>query len=604
MRLRISTEQWDFTLEGSNRPNVWEAAADGAEPRFRVRAGERDQIVEVDSEGEISTPDSRQFDGVGVQLFEETGYRLSVVSRAGAKPTLKHLDPSLIGDVQPIPGNESVLSGHINFRSQVGDSRFVVGDGEYTMEVVVEVRPTKLDYRTDYEDLLEAVGGLTRQLVLEFLRATTRGASAQHGPDALQVEWLLLLRSEITALERALGFIEVNPHRHLSRESRMLTSNSIRRPSTTTRRAIARGRGEGEWITSTGLGLHRSRLPASAPFETTDNGENRWIRQQLERVVAALSVLRQSFEATRVRRAGQKASARADAIGNELRSMEESISPFLARAPFAEASGTIPHSFASLTLQGRPGYREAYQSLMRLNMALTVGGDALDVPVSDLSELYEIWCFLAVVHQVSRALDLVVDVTHLVELRDNGIRLAVAPGVASTILLQGDSGYANVSYNREYRMLSGVQKPDIVIELVRGSMPPVLLLLDAKYRVVTTPEYVESFGCPGPPADAVGQLHRYRDAIIVRYPKYGRGRPVVRAAALFPLSVEHSELWTEHPYYRSIEEVGIGALPFLPTNTSMVAEWVREALQSTPAALAWPGPDFIAWSRVRARGEH
>lgn len=603
MRLRICTEQWDFTLEGSNRPSVWETAADGTESQFGIRAGERDQIIEVVVGEDVSTPEARHVDGVGVQLFEETGYRLSIVSRAGARPTLEHLDPSLVGGVRPIPGNESVISGHINFRSQIGDSRFVIGEGEYKLEVVVEVRPTKLDYRTDYEDLLEAVGGLTRQLVLEFLRATTRGASGQHGQDALQIEWLLLLRSEIAGLERALEFIGMNPHRHLSSRSHMLRANRIRRSSTTTRRAIARGRGEGEWIASSGLGVHRSRLPASAPFETTDNGENRWIRQQLERAVSALSVLRQSFEATRGRRTGQRSSARSDAIANELSSMEESLSPFLARTPFAEASGTIPHSFASLTLQGRQGYREAYQSLMRLNMALTVGGDALDVPLSDLSELYEIWCFLAIVDEVSRALDLVVDVRRLVELKDNGIRLAVAPGVTSTIRLQGEAGYVNVSYNREYRMLSGVQKPDIVIELVRDNMPPVLLLLDAKYRVVTTPEYVESYGCPGPPADAVGQLHRYRDAIIVRYPKYGRGRPVVRAAALFPLGVEHSELWTEHPYYRSIEEVGVGALPFLPTNTSMVAAWIREALQSTPEELAWPGPDFIAWSRVRTSGE-
>ncbi|OQO90769.1 hypothetical protein B1813_14655 [Saccharomonospora piscinae] len=526
------------------------------------------------------------------------------MSRAGSKPALKHLDPSLIRDVQPIPGNDSVLSGHINFRSQVGDSRFVVGEGEYAMEVVVEVRPTKLDYRTDYEDLLEAVGGLARQLVLEFLRATTTAAIAQHGQDTLRVEWLLLLRSEITSLEHALGFIEWNPHKRLSRESHVLPSGSIRRPTTITRRAIARGRGEGEWVTSTGIGRHRSRLPASAPFETTDNGENRWIRQQLERAVTALSLLRQFFEEIRGRRAGQKTPSRSDAIVNELRSMEEAISPFLSRSPFAEASGSVPPSFASLTLQGRPGYREAYQSLMRLNMALTVGGEALNVPVRDLSALYEIWCFLAVVQQVSRALDLVVDVTDLVELRDNGIRLSVAPGFPSTIQLQGDSGYASVSYNREFRMLSGLQKPDIVIELVRDGMPPVLLLLDAKYRVVTTPEYVESFGCPGPPTDAVGQLHRYRDAIIVRYPKYGRGRPVVRAAALFPLSADHAELWSHHPYYRSIEEVGIGALPFLPTNTSMVASWVREALEATPETLAWPGPDFIAWSQFRARDGH
>lgn len=600
MYLQVRTERWEFTLEGTNRPTVWEGCTDSANPRLVVRAGEQDRIIEVVMDDVVGRAGGHYFEGSGALLFEETGYRLSVVSRTGSVPRLKHLDASLIRDVRPIPGHESVLSGHINFGSQVGDSRFLVGEGGATLEIVVEVRPTKLDYRTDYEDLLNGVAGVARQLVLEFLRATTRGASAKVRQDARQIEWLLLLRSEIQSLQQALDFIVTNPHRQLSRESRLMQADNIRRPSTATRRALARGRGEGEW-TSDAIGRHRARLPSSVPYEDTDNVENRWIRLQLVRVVTALATLRRSIESSPMRRRGEEPSPRSVAILGELRSMEESLSPFLEHAPFAGSRGAVPHSFASLTLQGRPGYREAYQSFIRLNLSLTVGGEALDVPISDLSELYEIWCFIAVVHQVSQALGFVVDVTDLVELSDTGIRLSLIPGKSSSVELHGESGHVRVSYNREYRMLSGTQRPDIVIELVRDNLPPVLLLLDAKYRVVASPGYVRDFGCPGPPADAVGQLHRYRDAIIVNYPKYRRGRPVVRAAALFPMSEAHSERWQEHPYFRSIADVGIGALPFLPTNMSWVAGWITEALHAPTEALAWPGPDFIAWSYVAKR---
>ncbi|OCB14901.1 hypothetical protein A5644_25805 [Mycobacterium intracellulare subsp. yongonense] len=278
--------------------------------------------------------------------------------------------------------------------------------------------------------------------------------------------------------------------------------------------------------------------------------------------------------------------------------MEATLAPFLTISPFLEASSWVTQSFASLTLQGRPGYREAYLALLRLNMSLLVGGDALKIPVRDLSELYEIWCFLAVVHRVSQVLRAPVDVFGLIELRDVGVRLTVVPGVASTVKVITHWCEARVTYNREYSMRSGLQRPDIVIEILRNDMPPVLLLLDAKYRLDTTPGYVRAFGCPGPPADAIGQLHRYRDAIAVRYPKFRVGRPVVRAVALFPLGNEDSQGWINHPYFEAIDEVGIGALPFLPSNMAWVDEWLTYGITAPPDRLAWPGPDFIAWAQV------
>ncbi|CAG7572155.1 hypothetical protein BH39T_PBIAJDOK_00765 [Barrientosiimonas humi] len=543
-------------------------------------------------------PGGRVYDGVGARLVEETNYRLSIVSRRGDSPSLRHLDPSLIRDVRPIPGHPDVLSGNINFRSQVGDSRFVIGDSESTIEVIVEVRPSKLDYETDYEDLLDSVTGLARQLVLEFLRATTRIASTQTGDDTRHIEWLLLLREEIQSLERALTYITANPHRQLVRETRMVPAERIRRASSATRRAVARGAGEGAWQESDGIGRHRTRLPASQPYETLDSPENRWLEVQLERATTSLAQLRQDFESSQRQRPGRKPNPRTLAIIDELVAMEETLAPFLTMSPFVDASSWVSQSFASLTLQGRPGYREAYQALLRLNMSLIVGGDAVDIPVRDLSELYEIWCFLSVVHQVSQVLGTQVDVFDLVELRDTGVRLTVVPGAQSTVRIAADWCEARVTYNREYKMRSGPQRPDIVIEVLRDDMPPVLLLLDAKYRLDTTPEYVKVFGCPGPPSDAIGQLHRYRDAITVKYPKYRRGRPVVRAVALFPLGDGDSQDWVNHPYFEAIGEVGIGGLPFLPSNTTWVNEWLRHGINAPADRLAWPGPDFIAWSEV------
>lgn len=601
MNLHIQTDRWDITLEGGNRASVWEGRSRAKPPRLQVRSDSRDHIVTVSPEEGPQPTSGHTYDGLGPRLFEETDYRLSIVSRRGLKPNLTHLDPTLIRDVLPIPGHVDVVSGRINFRSQVGYSRFLVNDSESATEIIVEVRPTKLDYETDYEDILTSVSGLARQLLLEFLRATTRGAKTATSDDTRQIEWLLLLREEIHSLEQALMYIVGSPHRQLVGETRMVRTERIRRPSAATRRAVARGGGQGAWETSRDIGRYRSQLPASQPQETLDSPENRWLRFQLQRATASLAQLRMDFEESLRPRPGKKLNRRSLAIIDELAEMEAMLAPFLTMAPFFEASTWIAQSFTSLTLQGRPGYREAYQALLRLNMSLIVGGEAVNIPLRDLSELYEIWCFLAVVNRVSEVLGAPVDVFDLIELRDTGVRLKVVPGAKSTVKIVGDRCKVRVTYNREYKMLSGPQRPDIVIEILRADMPPVLLLLDAKYRLDTTPDYVRVFGCPGPPADAIGQLHRYRDAITVKYPEYPRGRPVVRAVALFPLGEEDSQAWLKHPYFRAIDEVGIGALPFLPSNSAWVDKWLWHGINASTEQLAWPGPDFIAWSQVSGR---
>lgn len=384
MSLRIQTDRWDVTLEGVNKATIWEGRATAQQPRLRVATGGGDRILEVSADGVTHHPESRTYDGLGSRLVEETSYRLSIVSKAGTHPTLDHLDPSLVRDVRPIPGFANVLSGSLNFRSQVGESRFVISDDESALEVIVEVRPSKLDYETDYEELIESVTGLARQLVLEFLRATTRGASTGTDDATRQIEWLLLLRQEVDGLKQALAYIAANPQQQLVRETQMVAAERIRRPSSATLRAVIRGGGEGSWQISAGIGRHRSRLPASQPYETLDSPENRWLRLQLERATRSLAELHEAHVSSHSARHG-KPSARNIAIAEKLESMREALAPFLATAPLAEATSSVAQGFTSLTLQGRPGYREAYQALLRLNMSLIVGGEALNIPLRDLS---------------------------------------------------------------------------------------------------------------------------------------------------------------------------------------------------------------------------
>jgi len=122
----------------------------------------------------------------------------------------------------------------------------------------------------------------------------------------------------------------------------------------------------------------------------------------------------------------------------------------------------------------------------------------------------------------------------------------------------------------------------------------IILLLDAKYRVVSDDAYVQKYRAPGPPVDAINQMHRYRDAILI-----GAGptryRPTVRAVAIFPLNPESNTRFESQVFCRSLEDVGIGALPYLPSNKGLLHDWLATTLLSSNKDIAWPGPPFGAW---------
>jgi hypothetical protein len=268
-------------------------------------------------------------------------------------------------------------------------------------------------------------------------------------------------------------------------------------------------------------------------------------------------------------------------------------------SPLSDATGAVRADFSSLTLLGAEGYREAYQSILRLRMALRVTGDTVDLSVKDLSELYEIWCYLAVVRMVADVLGVQVKPDHVFSLDDTGVRVRLRRGTVSRVSLPYGTGQVSVAYNQRFAGLTGTQTPDVVIEVARVGLPKVILILDAKYRLDASEDFVSAFGGPAAPIDAINQLHRYRDAIVLRNDDGVLGRVVVRGVALFPLNTEASAGYEGHKLCESLAVLGIGALPFLPSNQERVRAWVRAVLDAPNSEIAWPGPPFEAWESLR-----
>jgi len=504
------------------------------------------------------------------RLFEQTDYMLLVRSRKGARVAVRHRDPALARGLHASEDGR-IVHGAVNFGAQVGESRFVVEvDGAPHVAFTVEVFPSKLDYRRDYEAIRADVEEIAEGLAFEYLRATVRPAHpvATRHPDA--AAWATLLRHVLGEIERALDYVARHPRWSLSRATEPVRAERIRRSDTAVLRAVRKGGGHGAFQTIRAGVAVRRRLPARRAVYTLDAPEHRWLAAQLRQVRARLARV---IAEERRRRPGLR---HAQAL-RELDDMERRAARLAALEPWRDLEAGAPAP-PTLRLLTAPGYREAYQACLLLRRGLTLEGGPLALSLKDLHLLYEYWCFLTLVRLAAEMTGAGLPAPQLLTVERHGLRLQLRRGQAQTVAfpLAGGRRLA-ITYNPRFGGKGYLvpQQPDLVLTLGGPGAPPIRYVLDAKYRLDASPAYVRRFGIPGPPADALNALHRYRDAILDRD---RQGRTVVQAAALYPYREPEPGTYAAARHGQALEEVGVGAIPLLPGATTHLEAWLRGVL--------------------------
>jgi Domain of unknown function (DUF2357)/PD-(D/E)XK nuclease superfamily len=550
-----------------------------------------DEIYWLGSDGDEHSDAS----GAGPALYEWTTYEVFVESKDGYNVQLHHRDPRLVANIASPLHHPELAGGRLSFRGQIGLTRLEVRSGtKSVLGVELEVFPTKLDYDSDYTALLAEVNSAMRALALEYLRATYQGASQERASRPRNVEFATLLRHHADELERAMQWVSSHPTRQLLRVPESARIELIRRPTHLTKKAIRQGRGQGALVQVPGIGSVRRRVPAVRVTETLETPEHRWLRTAITRVKRRVRRLLDEVdgELTRTKARG-RATARLEAEREELAGLDARLGRMLVVEPLSEALGSVPQGFSSLRLLRTPGYREAVRALLALNLGLALGGGAVETSVKDLEVLYEFWCFLRLAGSLYEIVGGEADFSQLFRQTDSGLRTSLAPG--SEVEVSMRHGWTlRLAYNRSFRGLTGTQRPDILLTVESEGWPSIFIVIDAKYRVQADPDYLKQFRLPGPPEDAINQLHRYRDAIVLSYTDPSRRRPVARGAALFPLDAKTSAKWNETPLREALTAYGIGALPFLPQNEQAVKTWLTEVLAEPTSELAISGPAFAA----------
>lgn len=465
---------------------------------------------------------------------------------------------------------EAITHYSLNFRDDVGYAEARVRSPAGEISLRFEVFPRKIDYRRDYIRMRDEVAAITRNLVMTIQARTFALAIPEPTRRPTLTEWFSLLQFYFDEMLRAGRAIADNPHSQLVKETRKTQPDRARRLNA---RELARALRRqptrtGGVLPNTSLHLP-TRIPEVNQRVTFDTLENRYFKALLvetQRKLHQITKINITGDEDADLTAEQKYFLAARPIAEE---MAQKIRKLL-NAPFLRQVTTVaPVRPNSMVFLRHPHYAAFAKWARVVNGGLVVGGGLLQIGVKNIALLYEYWCFLKLVETLRERLEL--EQQTLVQVKHLKVTVVLQKGRESAVEFHDPvTGKAFfLVYNRLFSRLPTLnQRPDNVIQLADEES---FFIFDAKYRLSFDTSYQARYGGIGPKTDDINAMHRYRDAIVIPHPlKSGhfRMRVVIGAVVLFPYSDE--DVYTSHQFYKSINSVQIGGLPFLPEATVLV----------------------------------
>ena len=459
--------------------------------------------------------------------------------------------------------NENLLYGEINFHNQVGQTDFAIEysvNGESSLlSFSTEVLSYKMDYRQDLRRIISDIEAEYSMLSYAFLKQTYLSFQAKSGKSTDLIWWQIFQGCYNSIVEA----------------TRIIINSPKLRLQTTTRYERAERmpyigpdlENEFEEFKSEPNHLYRTE----EMFLSKDTVENRFLKHVLKEVHRRFNVVREHIK--------ESLNVNDSKIGADLERMSDILFR-LSKHPFFKSIGRFRgFSQDSLVMKKSRGYSSIFKSWVLLSCGYELEEGVHRLEVKEISELYEIWCFIRVKNMVQDILkDKAVAETTGKELTSGFIRQLKYGSQSEVRFVQGEVELASLMYNaqteedsdndkapesaiKDTKTFTTVQRPDIVLRLSKTEDSiQYTYLFDAKYRIQDR----RKNGVDVPPPDAIDQMHRYRDAIYYsESPDKRLKKEVIGGFVLYPGSLDKTQYLNSF-YHKSIEQVGIGAFPLKP----------------------------------------
>lgn len=506
-------------------------------------------------------------------FYEQCDYQLLVRGLTQEVVSFWHENTLIRQKIEVISEGINMLSGIINFDNQIGQSDFIfyIGD-ERHITLTLEVFPSKITYKEDYNNLLADVTDEVYDVIFDYLKKTygTFGLSSRQSKTP--IVFITILNRIFDQYIKAIDLVMRLPHHKISKEYLILPAHKIKHIDSRTVKWIQKHSHcviyHEKGTIASQSGYFASKAQAQCKKVTYDTLENQFTKYMIASVVRRLQAFINRYETTQRNSDPLVLKDLNEKLGHLNRGLHQSF--------LKEVSAYKRTQSMSLVFSMAPGYRDVYKYYLMLLKGLTLNGDLFNISLKDTAVLYEYWCFIklnAIMKQKYRLIS-----PDIIKIEHSGISLSMVKGRRSELKYLNSKTLEEMTliYNPGMINTQTVnQKPDNVLTLEKkGSDVRYQYVFDAKYRIDMA---VEGTGYPdtqpGPKVEDINTMHRYRDAIVYKNNKPDRymfEKTMFGAYVLFPYSNEES--YREHHFYRSIETVNIGGLPFLPGSTQLVEE--------------------------------
>ncbi|MCR2804000.1 restriction endonuclease-like protein [Paenibacillus soyae] len=516
-------------------------------------------------------------------FFETQSYELVIEKKAEMALTFHHDNIHLRQAVKPL--GKMIVSGVLNFQNEVGLTELELRlNGSPIFRMQIEIFPSKIDYKQDYQMILHDVNQQIYNLSFDFMRKTYNMTGLKNTRSQSLTEFFTILQHVFGQLVQAVERIEVAPHSKLKQEKRVLDAARVKKAGRdnvaflSKRPQLLIPDSRLGFVPVNGEAYYPSRVLETKRHVDYNTLENRFVRWVLVRIAVKLKELKT--------RLVEKNRMQDPLLAKRLQDMQTQLQRLL-RLDFLNV-GEMRQLSVSLVLQMAPGYREVYRNYLMLMKGLSIQSDLFRLSMKDLAQLYEYWCFLKIHDLLGRKYELLKQ--DIIKVNRTGVFVTLDKSQQARMVYRNPKNgeiftlYYNALPKGDHSETLG-QRPDNVLTLKKNdSAADYKYIFDAKYRLNPAYEgsyYYDKYGIPGPEEDDINTMHRYRDAIVYTdVDSRELERSMFGAYVLFPHHNE--EQFKDHKFYRSIKRINVGAFPFLPNSTKLMEEFLDEIILDSP----------------------
>ena len=161
-------------------------------------------------------------------FYETQTYELVIQKKTDKSVEFYHENVLLRRAVKPL--GKDRLSGVLNFGNEVGytDLEVRVG-GQPALNICLEIFPSKMDYKRDYQMILKDVNEQVYNLAFDFLRKTYNLTGLKETQHQSLTEFFAILSQVFLQLTATVDRIQAVPHHRLSKVNTVLDANRVKK---------------------------------------------------------------------------------------------------------------------------------------------------------------------------------------------------------------------------------------------------------------------------------------------------------------------------------------------------------------------------------------